>query len=516
MGGLVSLVGAGPGDPGLITVKGMQRLQQADVVVYDYLANDELLAYCTPGAERRYVGKQAGAHSMTQDEINDLLLDLGRQGKHVVRLKGGDPFVFGRGGEEAESLEAAGIPWEVVPGISSGIAAPAYAGIPVTHRDWASSVVFVTGHQDPTRETARVDWATLGRSTDTIVLYMGVGTLDVIAERLVAGGRDPSTPAAVIRWGTLPAQETVMGSLATIASEMAAAWLRPPAVVVIGDVVRLRDRLRWFDNAPLWGKRIVVTRAREQASVLTERLRELGAEPIEYPVIGFAPPEDLRPLDDSVANLGRYDWVIFTSANGVRYFVERLTAARQTSSALRDIRIGAIGPATAAAALAAGLQASFVPDEFVAEAVVAQIGEVAGRRILLPRADIAREALVAGLEAKGAVVDQVVAYRTVLGEPGVDVVRMLRDRAIDVVTFTSSSTVKNFFVRLQESGLLPDEVRRLLDGVTIATIGPITAGTARDYGLKVAIEAEQYTIPGLVAALVQALGPSSVEVERIV
>ena len=516
MAGLVSLVGAGPGDPGLITVKGMQRLQQADVVVYDYLANDELLGYCSPSAERRYVGKQAGQHSLTQDEINDLLVELGHQGKRVVRLKGGDPFIFGRGGEEAEVLEAAGIPWEVVPGISSGVAAPAYAGIPVTHRDWASSVVFVTGHEDPTRDALRVDWEGLGRSTDTIVLFMGMGNLPEIAARLIAGGRVAATPVAVVRWGTLSNQETVVGTLETIPSDVAAAGLKPPAVVVIGDVVRLRDRLRWFDNRPLWGRRVVVTRAREQASALSERLRELGAEPIEYPVIAFAPPEDLGPLDAAIAELDRYDWIIFTSTNGVRYFCERLAATGRAPSDLHSIRIGAIGPATAAAVRGAGLQPAFVPDEFVAEAVIAQIGDVAGHRILLPRADIAREALVGGLEAKGAAVDQVVAYRTVLGESRTDVVRLLRQRAIDAVTFTSSSTVKNFFTRLAESGLPAGEARALLAGVTIAAIGPITARTAREYGLQVEIEAEQYTIPGLVDALVQALRPSAVETERTV
>jgi uroporphyrinogen III methyltransferase/synthase len=506
MQGLVSLVGAGPGDPDLITVKGTRRLQQADAVVYDYLANDELLAYCPPSAARHYVGKQAGSHSMSQDDINNLLVELGRQGKRVVRLKGGDPFIFGRGGEEAEALEAAGVPWEVVPGISSGVAAPAYAGIPVTHRDWASSVVFVTGHEDPTRDTTRVDWQGLGRATGTIVLYMGVGNLGEIAARLVAGGRSPSTPVAAIRWGTLGRQETVVGTLATIVDDVAAAKLKPPAVVVIGDVVRLRDKLRWFDSRPLWGKRVVVTRAREQASALGDRLRELGAEPIEYPVIAFAPPADFQALDDAIAHLSRYDWVIFTSVNGVRFFSERLVSAGLGPDTLAGVRIGAIGPATAEAALAAGLQPSFVPDEFVAEAVVEQIGAVAGRRVLLPRADIAREALAAGLEAKGAMVDNVVAYRTVLGEAEADVARLLRDHQIDAVTFTSSSTVKNFFARLEQSGMPNDEARALLEGVTVAAIGPITARTARDYGLDVMIEAEKYTIDGLVDALVQALG----------
>ena len=508
MAGLVSLVGAGPGDPGLLTVRGMERLQAADAVVYDYLANDELLRYCSPSAERHYVGKQAGAHSMSQDELNALLVDLGRQGKRVVRLKGGDPFVFGRGGEEAEVLESAGVPWEVVPGISSGVAAPAYAGIPVTHRDWASSVVFVTGHEDPTRTTARVDWEGLGRTTDTIVLYMAVGNLQEITQRLIAGGRASSTPVAVIRWGTLARQETVVGTLATIVDDVATAGLKPPAVVVVGDVVRLRDKLRWFDRSSLHGKRIVVTRAREQASALSERLRALGAEPIEYPVIAFAPPVDPRPLDDAIAALGRYDWIIFTSANGVRYFWEGLAAAGMSSTALEGLRIGAIGPATAEALAQAGVAPSFVPSEFVAEAVVEQIGDVAGARILLPRADIAREALADGLQARGAVVDQVVAYRTVLGDPEVDVVTLLREGRIDAVTFTSSSTVKNFFGRLETAGVGADQARELLRAVLVAAIGPITARTAREYGLEIGIEAGEYTIPGLVDVLLQAWSPA--------
>lgn len=512
MAGLVSLVGAGPGDPGLITVTGMRRLQEADAVVYDYLANDELLGYCRPDAERRYVGKQAGAHSMSQEQINDLLVELGRAGKRVVRLKGGDPFVFGRGGEEAEVLSAAGIPWEVVPGLTSGVAAPAYAGIPVTHRDWASSVVFVTGHEDPTRQSARVDWEGLSRSADTIVLYMGVGNLAEIGRRLIAGGRAPSTPVAVVRWGTLPEQATVVGSLATIADEIAAAGLKPPAVVVVGDVVRLRQNLRWFDNRPLLGKRIVVTRAREQASALSTRLAELGAVPIEYPVIAFAPPDDLTPLDDALAHVERYDWIIFTSANGVRYVCERLRADGREPETLADRRVCAIGPATAAALVEVGVQPTFVPDEFVAEAVVAQIGDVAGRWVLLPRADIAREALASGLEAKGAIVDQVVAYRTVLGEPSSDVVALLRGSEVDAVAFTSSSTVKNFFARLDRSGMPEDEARERLAVVTVAAIGPITARTAREYGLDVAVEAEEYTVPGLVDALVRALtGVASAE-----
>jgi uroporphyrinogen III methyltransferase/synthase len=504
MAGFVSLIGAGPGDPGLITVKGMQRLQQADVVIYDYLANPQLLDYCRTDAEKLYVGKQAGRHTLSQDEINTLLVEHGKAGKRVARLKGGDPYIFGRGGEEADVLEQVGIAWEVIPGITAGVAAPAYAGIPVTHRNMASSVAFITGHEDPTKPETAIDWTHLATGVDTLVFYMGVGNLPEIAARLIENGRAADTPVAVVRWGTKPEQETVTGTLQTIAGDVANAALKPPAITVVGDVVRLRERLRWFDRGPLWGKRIVVTRAREQASALSEQLRQAGAQPIEYPVIAFAPPQDWAPLDAALGQLYSYDWVIFTSVNGVRFVVDRMNKLGLDVMALKTHKLGAIGPATAAELEAAGLEAAFVPSEFVAEAVIAQIRDVCGQRILLPRADIAREALVDGLEAKGATVDTVVAYRTVLGEANADVVGMLRQKQIDAVTFTSSSTVKNFFARLEQSCITHDEVRDLLKDVTVAAIGPITAQTARDFGLHVAIEADKYTIDGLVGALVEA------------
>ncbi|GAC1649105.1 MAG: uroporphyrinogen-III C-methyltransferase [Herpetosiphon sp.] len=507
--GMVSLVGAGPGDPGLLTVKGMERLQACDVVVYDYLANPRLLDYCPASVERIYVGKQAARHTLSQDELNDLLVQLARQGKQVVRLKGGDPFIFGRGGEEAEVLEQAGIPWEVIPGITSGIAAPAYAGIPVTHRDFASSVAFITGHEDPTRPTGRINWSGLATGVDTLVFYMGIGNLSVISAELIRHGRSPTTPVAVIRWGTHPTQSTVTGTLASIADDVQRAGLKPPAITVVGDVVAVRQHLRWFDNGPLWGKRIIVTRAREQASALSTRLRALGADPIEYPVIAFAPPLDQAPLDAAVDRLQDYDWIIFTSVNGVRFFVERLHAMGRHVTELAGHQIGAIGPATAAEAGRHGIEPTFMPDEFVAEAVIAQIGDVAGRRILLPRADIAREALVTGLTDRGAVVTSVVAYRTILGDSDVPVAEQLRAGAIDAITFTSSSTVNNFVLKLAAGGITPADLPQLLAAVTIAAIGPITAQTARAAGLHVDIEAEHYTIDGLVEALVDRLATSA-------
>jgi uroporphyrinogen III methyltransferase/synthase len=512
MSGFVSLVGAGPGDPGLLTIKGMQRLQQADVVIYDYLANPELLQYCRADADQIYVGKRAGQHTLSQEEINTLLIEHGRAGKRVVRLKGGDPYIFGRGGEEAEILEQAGIGWEVVPGITAGVAAPAYAGIPVTHRELASSVAFITGHEDPTKSETAINWNTLATAIDTLVFYMGVGNLPEIAQRLIENGRLPDTLVAVIRWGTKPEQEVVTGTLVNIAENVVEAGLKPPAITVVGDVVKLRERLRWFDKRPLWGKRIVVTRAREQASALSEHLRDAGAEPVEYPVIAFAPPDDWSQLDRALSNLDIYDWVIFTSANGVRFVIERMKELHLDVAQLARCRLGAIGPATAAELDRVGLQAQFVPTEFVAEAVVEQIGDVRGQRILLPRADIARETLVDGLTARGATVDNVVAYRTVLGEAKANVVQMLRDKQIDAVTFTSSSTVKNFFARLEQSGIAADEARSLLESVAVAAIGPITARTAREFGLNVTIEADRYTIDGLVSAMVELF--SNVEANR--
>ena len=572
--GFVSLIGAGPGDPGLITVKGYKRLQEADVVIYDYLANPELLEACRADAELIYVGKQAGRHTLSQDEINALLVEHGQAGKRVARLKGGDPYIFGRGGEEADVLQQAGIAWEVVPGITAGVAAPAFAGIPVTHRELASSVAFITGHEDPTKPETAINWQQLATAIDTLVFYMGVGNLPEIAEKLIANGRDPQTPVGVIRWGTKPEQEVVTGTLATIATTVAAAGLKPPAITIVGNVVQLRERLRWFDNQPLRGKRIIVTRAREQASALSEQLRQAGAEPIEYPVIAFAPPEDWTPLDQALAKLDEYSWIIFTSVNGVRFMIDRMQHFDMEPNLLHHHRIGAIGPATAGELETVGLRATFVPTEFVAEAVIEQIGDVSGQRILLPRADIAREALATGLIAKGAQVDNVVAYRTVLGteEPAKEpreeqnkeqrtehkeqtpeprtqnlepreegstdsppspvateaggrrgsgqggggmrathsehdsVVQLLRARQIDAVTFTSSSTVKNFFTRLEQSGVTNDEARALLEPVTVAAIGPITANTAREFGLHIAIEAEKYTIDGLMSALIEAFG----------
>jgi len=499
---MVYLIGAGPGDPGLITVRGRERLAEADLVVYDRLIGAELLRIARPGAERVYAGKQPDHHTLSQDEINDLLVNRARQGYKVARLKGGDPFVFGRGGEEAQALAAAGIPFEVVPGITSAIAAPAYAGIPVTHRDAAASFAVVTGHRredgDGADEAALgLNWRALA-AIDTLIFLMGMGTLPVICDALLQAGRPPETPAAAIRWGTTPRQEVVEGTLTDLAGRVREAGLRPPAVTVVGEVVALRHRLRWFDRRPLFGKRVLVTRARAQASALSRRLRSLGAEPVEFPTIRIVPPEDWGPLDQAVAELAAYDWVIFTSVNGVDFFWQRLERAERDARALAGVRLAAIGPATAGALKHHGLQADLVPPRYVAEAILDEIGPVAGQRILLPRADIARPALVDGLQAAGAHTDEVAAYRTVLGsaEDAASIKESLIEGEIDLITFTSSSTVRNFIAILDGAPALPEQT-------TVACIGPITAKTAHRFDLPVQIVASEHTIEGLIEALVE-------------
>jgi uroporphyrinogen III methyltransferase / synthase len=496
--GKVYLIGAGPGDPGLLTLKGKRCLEQADVVVYDYLANPRLLRFAKPAAERIYVGKQAGKHTLSQGEIGQLLVARAREGKVVARLKGGDPFIFGRGGEEAEELAGAGIPFEVVPGVTAAVAVPAYAGIPLTHRDLTSTVAFVTGHEDPTKDDTSIAWEKLATGIGTLVFFMGVGQLAEIAGKLLAHGRSPETPAAVIRWGTRAEQEVVTATLATLA--VRCQGMKPPALIVVGEVVALRDKLRWFESLPLAGKRILITRAREQASVLAQLLEAAGAEVVECPTIAFLPPESWEPLDDAIRRLEEYGWVLFTSANGVRFFWDRLLAGGKDLRCLAGKSVAAIGPATAAALQSLGVRADLVPTEFRAEALVEAIGarDIRGARMLLVRAAEAREVLPAELTRRGARIDVVPAYRTVRAAEAAEEVReLLRDRKIHVVTFASSSTVKHFFA------LLGPETRDLLAGVTIAAIGPITAESAAQHGVPCQVVPEQYTIPALVAALVK-------------
>ncbi|MEW6635735.1 MAG: uroporphyrinogen-III C-methyltransferase [Actinomycetota bacterium] len=499
---MIYLVGGGPGDPGLFTVKGVRCLREADAVVYDRLAPEALLAHAPPEAERIYVGKRPGRPTMPQEEINDLLVRLGREGKTVVRLKGGDPYIFGRGGEEALALLEAGLPFEVVPGVTSGVAAPAYAGIPVTHRGLAASVAFVTGHEDPTKGRTDVDWGRVANGADTLVLYMGVGRLREISASIVAAGRSPETPVAVVRWGTVPEQRTVTGTLADIAERVEEAGLGPPAITVVGDVVTLREKgLDWYERRPLFGRRIVVTRARAQAGELSAELGRLGAEVLEFPTIEIRPPEDFGPLDAAIRDLDSFDWIVFTSVNGVEAFLERLAHHGLDVRALpRDAKIAAIGPATAERIRVAGLRVDVVPGEYRAEALIESVtGEsLRGKRVLIPRAKVAREVLPERLREAGAEVVVPPAYESVPAAEGAgELERRLLAGEVDCVTFTASSTVENFARAFGEG-----EAARLLSRTRVACIGPITAHTARACGIEPDVEAGEYTIPGLVEAVV--------------
>jgi uroporphyrinogen III methyltransferase/synthase len=495
--GKVFLVGAGPGDPRLITLRGVECLQQADVVVFDRLAAPDLLEHAPASAERVFVGKGPRDHTMTQDEINALLVERGLSGQRVVRLKGGDPYVFGRGGEEALALERAGVPFEVVPGITSSIAGPTFAGIPVTHRGVATSFAVITGHEDPTRESSSMRWDGLANGPDTLVFLMGVERLDSIVENLRRAGRPADQPVAAIRWATTPDQEVVAGTLGDIAERVQAARLRPPAVLVVGDVVALRESLDWRGRLPLAGQRVLVTRARQQASALSARLAELGAVPLEYPTIEIRPVEDPAPFDAAIRAIGRFAWIVFTSTNGVDAFWERLLACGLDSRDLAGVKVCAIGPSTAAALASRGITADWMPPEFVTHSVLAGFTafDVTGAPVLLARADIAPPLLADGLREQGAEVTEVTAYRTVpSSESRARLLAALEGRKVDIVTLTSSSTVRNLVDGV--SGRLD-----LLDGLTIASIGPVTSETARALGLTVHVEAEVHTIPGLVQAL---------------
>jgi uroporphyrinogen III methyltransferase/synthase len=495
--GKVFLVGAGPGDPRLITVRGVECLRSADLVVYDRLASPELLGHVPAEAERVFVGKGPRQHTMTQDEINALLVERGLAGKLVVRLKGGDPYVFGRGGEEGIALKAAGVPFEVVPGITSSIAGPSFAGIPVTHRNLASSFAVVTGHEDPTKPETAIRWQGLAAGPDTLIFLMGVEHLEEIVGRLLEHGRPPEEPIAAIRWATTPDQEVVAGTLADIVERVREAQLRPPAVLVVGKVVGLRPELDWRSRLPLAGLRVLVTRARQQASVLSSRLIELGAVPIEYPTIEIQSLDDPSPLDEALASVEQFDWIVFTSTNGVDAFWERLASVGKDTRALAGARICAIGPSTAARLRDHGILADWLPPEFVTDSILDgfRAYDLHRARVLLARADIAPPLLANGLREQGAVVSDVTAYRTIpSAESRERLLTALEQRQIDVVTLTSSSTARNLVDGI--GGRLD-----LLQGLTIASIGPVTAATARGLGLKVAVEAEVHTIDGLIDAL---------------
>ncbi len=501
MVGKVYLVGSGPGDPKLISLKGIECLREADVVVYDRLASARILEHARPSAERAYVGKKASEHAYEQDQINRLLAERAKEGKIVVRLKGGDPFVFGRGGEEAMFLAQNNIPFEIVPGISSAYSVPAYAGIPVTNRGITSTVAFITGHEDPTKESTDVEWDKISTGVGTLIFLMGMHNLSKIVDQLIKHGRERNTPVALIRWGTLPAQEVVTGTLTDIVNKAKEQDFKPPAIIVVGDVIRLRQQLKWFEKKPLFGKRVLVTRSRGQASELVSLLEKEGAQAVEFPTIRIEPPESFEQLDAAITSLDKYKWVIFTSANGVDFFFQRLEFLGKDLRELKGKRIAAIGPATAKRLTGLHLSVDYIPQEYRAEAVIDGFKEmgVAGLNVLIPRAKVAREVLPESLRDMGATVDVATAYRTVSDNSKVDEVKgMLTREEVDIVTFTSSSTVKNF-VTLLEGLDLPKLLRR----VQTACIGPITADTLRKLGLEVNIEAEEYTIPGLVKAIVE-------------
>jgi uroporphyrinogen III methyltransferase/synthase len=508
---VIYLVGSGPGDPGLFTVKGVRCLREADVVVYDRLAPEALLAYARPDAERIYVGKKPGDPTMSQEQINAFLVERGRAGMTVVRLKGGDPYIFGRGGEEALALIDAGLPFEVVPGVTSGVAAPAYAGIPVTHRNVSTSVAFVTGHEDPTKGRPDVDWVELANGAETLVLYMGLGRLKEISEELIAAGRSKETPVACVRWGTLPEQRTITGTLEDIADRVSEASLRPPAIIVVGDVVALRERgLDWYERRPLFGRRVVVTRARAQAGELSADLERLGAEVHEFPTIEIGPPEDFGPLDAAIRDLDSFGLVVFTSVNGVEAFMERLGHHGLDVRAFpRNAKVAAIGPATAQRIEQAGLRVDVIPEEYRAEALIGALDGIrlAGERVLIPRAKIAREILPEKLREAGAEVVVPPAYESVPRSEGQEGLTLLLEAGeIDCVTFTASSTVENFL-----GAFGAEEAVRLLAQTRVACIGPITADTARKRGLRVDAEADEYTIPGLIEAVTGLLAADPVE-----
>jgi uroporphyrinogen III methyltransferase / synthase len=492
------LAGAGPGDIGLVTLRTKEAVEQADVVIYDYLCNPEILNWARPDAEIVYAGKQAAAHTLSQSEINDLIVRRAKEGKLVVRLKGGDPFVFGRGAEEAEVLFEAGIPFEIVPGISSAIAVPSYAGIPVTHRDVTSSFTVFTGHEDPIKEESAIDYAALVQGRGTLVMLMGAARLSKVVAELRAHGASPTMPVALVRWGTTGRQETVVGKLENI--EEVALDIEPPVVAVFGDVVSYRQRLKWFEDRALFGRRIVVTRTRQQAGALSARLRSLGAEVTELPTIKIVPPENLMEFGELVRDSFQYDWVVFTSPNGVTAFFELFFKLYDDARALGSARIAAIGPGTAKRVKDFHLAVDLQPEEAVAERLVEAFQRhesVENLKFLLVRAANARDVLPKRLTQMGAIVDEAIAYRTVLETDDITGARKrFIDEGADLITFTSSSTVENFLAMK-----LPWP-----KGIKTASIGPITSGTMKDAGLQVDVEATQHDIDGLVEAIVGLLG----------
>lgn len=527
--GKVYLVGAGPGDIGLLTVKGLRCLEKADVVIYDFHLNAQILNYINHDAEFIYAGKRGGHHEMTQDEINDVMVRKAREGKIVCRLKGGDPFVFGRGGEEAEVLAKNGIDFEIVPGVSSAIAAPAYAGIPLTHRLYSSTFAVIPGYEDATKGSSSIDWSKLATGVGTLVILMAIRNIENLVEKLIKNGRSPDTPVAVIRWGTRPDQRTIVSTLRNLVSEIKENEIKPPSVIVVGDVVRLRDSLKWYENLPLFGQRILVTR---EHSGGFERLEELGAEIIELPTIEIQPPLDYSELDSCINRIDSYNWIVFTSANGVRYFLKRFFELDRDIRDLKGLKVCAIGSKTAAEIKRYGIKVDLVPDEFRAEGLIEAfikeaekmrdlepkkgigdpelptsqlpnflISEPLNRlRILLPRAEVAREVFPEKIRSLGGHIDIPVTYRAVRPDMhGKRLKRFLKEGRVTIATFTSAATFKNFLEIMGEDAI------ELLRGVKIAVIGPVTAEAIEKKGLKVDIMPKKATIEAMVEEIIKSV-----------
>ena len=501
--GRVYLVGAGPGDIGLMTIKGLKCLQRADVVVYDFHVNAQILNYVRQGAEFIYAGKQGGHHALTQDEINQALLDRARQGKIICRLKGGDPFVFGRGGEEAEALAKEDIPFEVVPGVTSVIAVPACAGIPLTHREYASSFAAITGNEAATKSASSVYWSGLAKSYETLVFLMGVKNIATISSKLIKGGKSVDTPVAVIRWGTRPDQETIVGTLGDITQLVKESVMRPPAVMVVGKVVNLRQMLAWYEKKPLFGHRILITR---EYSSDYEPLEELGAEIFEFPTIRIVPPASYKELDAAIRRVEEYHWIILTSANGVRFFMERFFKKGRDVRDLKGLKLCAVGSKTADAVRAHGMKVDLVPDEFNAEGLVESMNHLYGSspdrlkgvRFLLPRAERARELFPDRVKALGGRIDTPAAYRAVRPDKhGKLLKRFLMEGRISVATFTSGATFTNFI------DIMGNDAVPFLKRIAIAAIGPVTRRTIEKSGLKVDIMAREATIGAMVDAIIE-------------
>ena len=494
--GKVYLVGAGPGDPGLFTLKGKKVLEEADVVIYDYLANPRLLDFCKEEAEKIYVGKKAGAHTLPQEEINKLLVKKAKEGKIVVRLKGGDPFLFGRGGEEAEALVEENIPFEVVPGITSAIAVPAYAGIPVTHRDYTSTLAIITGHEAENKEESKIDFSALSK-IGTLIFLMGVKNLPYIAKRLIEEGKNSNTPVAVIQWGTIPKQKTATGTLENIAEKVKEKGITAPAIIIIGEVVKLREKFNWFETKSLFGKKIIITRTREQASKLVEKLEELGAICYEIPTIKVEPLLNEKVFQ-TIEELSKYDWIVFTSENGVKIFLKTLWEKGKDLRTLGGLKIAVIGKATKNVLESYGIFPDLIPEkDYTQEGLVSAFSklDLKNKYILIARAKEAREVLPEKLRELEAKVEVLPIYETKICEESKEKLKEFLKEGVDLITFTSSSTVKNFFK------LIENAEKEQLKNIIFVSIGPITSSTLKEFGFEPHIEAEEYTIEGLVRAI---------------